>query len=241
MKEMLNKKEKNLMNIMEIKAIKILELIDDEIKNISDRLEETDYDIQKANEKLTNKIDEEIKNINKERLEEIKELNDKIKKAIFQIKKCEGKEYENKDDKFDKNEIQIEGSFFDSITSLIKKIENLDKEDSPLKNKIVDTASKIHPLLGFGVDIGITILVEAAKYFLNNFLKNKSENNYKEGLLIYKDKIEKSLKDYINNRNSDFIVFKESLIISMNISLEIVKKDIYISTENEKETWEKIK
>ena len=27
----------------------------------------------------------------------------------------------------------------------------------------------------------------------------------------------------------------------MNISLEIVKKDIYISTENEKETWEKIK
>ena len=241
LKEMLNKKEENLMNIMEIRAIKILEYIDDEIKNISDRLKETNYDIKKANEKLTNKIEEEIKNMNNERLNEIKELNNEIKTAIFQIKNSEEKEYENKNSKIDKNEIQINKSILDSFLSLIKIIENFDKEDSPLKNAIFNTLNKIHPLLGDIVKIGINVLIEVAKFVFKKLAKNQNEKNYNESLLIYKEKMEKTLKDYIDSRNSDFIVFKESFIISMNMDLELAKKDITISAENEKKTWEKLK
>ena len=77
--------------------------------------------------------------MNNERLNEIKELNNEIKTAIFQIKNSEGKEYENTNDKIDKNEIQINKSILDSFLSLIKIIENFDKEDSPLKKAIIIT------------------------------------------------------------------------------------------------------
>ena len=58
---------------------------------------------------------------------------------------------------------------------------------------------------------------------------------------MYKEKIEKSLNDYLNNRKYDFIVFKESFILSMNTLVEVTEKDIIISAEKEQETWEDLK
>ena len=58
---------------------------------------------------------------------------------------------------------------------------------------------------------------------------------------MYKEKIEKSLNDYLNNRKYDFIVFKESFILSMNTLVEVTEKDIIISAEKEQEIWKDLK
>ena len=240
-KEILNKKEENLINIIKKSRNKIFEYIDDELKHIPDRLKEADYETQKAIEKLTNKIDEEIKNMNNEREEEISELNDEIKNCKIKIEKWEGEVYENKDDKVNQNEIKISNSIPDSILSFLKNLETFEKENSPLKKNIIDFLSLIHPLIGAGFNAGISVLSEVAKFFLKKFAVKKTEKNYKEGLLMYKEKIEKSLNDYLNNRKYDFIVFKESFILSMNTLVEVTEKDIIISAEKEQETWEDLK
>ena len=175
------------------------------------------------------------------REKEIKELNSEIKTAVFAIEKLQEENYENENDKIiDKNEINIDDSIPNFIKSLMNKMEEMTKKDSNIGNSMITSAIASGPL-GIGIYIGITILIEITKFFAKLFFSLKSEKYYKEGLLKYRGKMEKTLNEYKNNRKSDFTAYKESFLSSMNIKLEMAKKDISISALDEKETWKKLK
>ena len=239
--KILREREEKLMNIMTMGTNEILNLIDDEINNISDRLKESQNDVLKAKDKLIDKINQKINDIKIKREKEIKELNNEIKAAVFAIEKLQEESYENENDKIiDKNEINIDDSIPTFIKSLMNKMEEMAKKDSNIGNAII-TSAIASGLMGIGIYIGVAILIEITKFFAKLFFNHKSEKYYKEGLLKYRGKMMKTLNEYKNNRKSDFTAYKESFLSSMNIKLEMAKKDISISALDEKETWKKLK
>ena len=92
---------------------------------------------------------------------------------------------------------------------------------------------------GFGLVVGLCmtagfLILKGISKLVVWFQKGK----YKEALIAYKDEMEVNLKEFGQNRESDFQAYKEDLLGRINLSLDLLKANI---EQIDEELWKNMK
>ena len=236
-KKIFSNKEKVILDIYTLGKYKCLEIIDDEIKNIDDRLKENNKDIEKTSKKLEGKIKEKIEEINKNQEEEIKSIIEKIENLLKDLlnKYFENKEL-SKTSVNNNRELTIVLSLFNSAFSEIAIRTGLVLIGFTIGGAAasVGVTGAAGTFLGpLGLLLGITISITAL--IIHLFSKTK---RYKTSLEELKTRITNKFNELESNFKSDFKIFQESVINELNVKLEIITKNINKIDEIK---WEQIK
>ena len=244
-------KEKTILNIFDLGKFRCNEIIDNEIKNIDERLKENDKDVEKAARKLEEKIKEQIDEVNKEQEKEINSIVTEIENLL----KDKLNEYFEKKE-FSKTNVNTNKgltmkmviSLFTSAISGIAVRSGLvligeaviagAAAGAGAAGAGVATSAVAGALLGPAgilIGLGVGVAISVTTFLIHWFSKSK---RYKNGLEESKTSIAVKFDEIKSNFSSDFKVFRESVINELNVKLEILRKDI---NKIDKEKWEEIK
>jgi len=244
-------KEKAILNIFDLGKFRCNEIIDNEIKNIDERLKENDKDVEKAARKLEEKIKEQIDEVNKEQEKQINSIVEEIENLL----KDKLNEYFEKKE-FSKTCIDTNRgltmkmviSLFTSAISGIAVRSGLvligeaviagAAASAGAAGAGVATTAVAGALLGPAgvlIGLGVGVAISVTTFLVHWFSKSK---RYKNGLEESRTSIATKFDEIKNNFSSDFKVFRESVINELNVKLEILRKDI---NKIDKEKWEEIK
>jgi len=243
-------KEEAILNIFDLGKFRCYEIIDDEMKNIDDRIKENDKDVEKAARKLEEKIKKQIDDINKKQEKEVNSIINEIENLL---KDKLNEYYEKKE--FSKTSINTNrGLTMKMIISLFTSTVSGIAVRSGLVligEAVVAGAAAGAGAAGAGaastfamallgstgmlIGLGVGITISVGTFLYHWFNKSK---RYKNGLEETKTNITLKFDEIKSNFSSDFKVFRESVINELNVKLEILKKDI---NKIDKEKWEEIK
>jgi len=231
-------KEKAILNIFDLGIFHCNEIIDDEIKNIDERLQENDKDIEKVLRKLAEKIKVQIGEVNKEKEKQVNLIITEIKNLL----KDKLNEY------FSKTNVNInKGLTMKSVISLLtstisgiavrrdllsigEKVK-AGENDGPLPSfSSIVVSSLFGPVLLIGVGV-----LSVTSYLVGWVMKSKW---YQNCLEESKNSIAIIFNEIKSDFSSDFKVLKESVINELKSKFEILRQDI---NKIDKEKWEEIK
>jgi len=244
-------KEKAILNIFDLGKYRCLDIIDDEMKNIDNRLKENNNDVEKTARKLEEKIKEKIDEVNRE---QEKEVNSIITEIENLLKDKLNEYYEKKE--FSKTSVNTNRgltmkmviSLFTSAISGIAIRSGL----VLIGEAVVAGAAASAGAAGAGVassaiagallgpagvliGLGVGVAISVTTFLVHWFSKSK---RYKSGLEESRTSISLKFDEIKSNFTSDFKVFRESVINELNVKLEIISKDI---NKIDKKKWEEIK
>jgi hypothetical protein len=227
-----------------------LYIIEDEMKNIDDRLKENNNDVEKAARKLEEKIKEKIDEVNKE---QEKEVNSIIKEIENLLKDKLNEYYEKKE--FSKTNINTNRgltmkmviSLFTSAVSGIAVRSGLvviaeavigAAAGAGAAGAGVASSAIAGALLGPAgvlIGLGVGVAISVSTFLFHWFNKTK---RYISGLEESRTSLSLKFDEIKSNFTSDFKIFRESVINELNVKLEIISKDI---NKIDKKKWEEIK
>ena len=248
LKETFEKTQNKLKECIQFGKYKVLDLIDKEIKNIDERLADSEGDVDKAAKKLIGKIEVIINEVKNNQISELELLQKKIEEHLKEIYT----KFENKNN-FDSSNIES-GSIFNirMIASLITSTVTgfLARQSvislfagagtstaattaagAALGNEIGGMAGPLGMIVG--ISVGVLLSVAIIAYNIS-----RKDKKYLELLKNFKEKMEKKFQDSEINCENNFIIYKEETFKRINIKLEIHKKEIKITN---KEKWKKYK
>ena len=250
-KDLFIQKQKKIINIIQLCKYKCMDIFENEIKNIDQRLEETEKDVEKAAKKLEEKIQKELEEMSKEQENEVKLLLNEIENLL---KENINKYYEQKNisqTKINTNKgitMKMIISLFSSTisgvavrTGLVLVGETMLYGAAAGASAAVGTtlssslAGALLGPLGIAIGFGVGIAISLGTFLIHWFSKSK---RYKNGIEEYQKTLSKKLEDYQNSFENDFIVLKDSIINELNIRVEILLKEINTIDKNK---WEEIK
>ena len=231
------KTQTNIKNIFKIGKTDIDKQIDSEIKNVSEKLRESNNDINLAFENLKEKINEITKT-----------MKDNIKKEIFNLIEEIQKDIEEIDKKLNEKNEDISISDIQTNIGLGKKMFatfaattalSLIGEVS-LANVVTETISAtVGGAIGgpIGIAIGFAVGLTASLTYLliHTFKKTK---RYERGLIQFKESMKDDLYEYEKNCLDDLKTLEDDFINKINIRLKAIHMDIFnVDTED----WKEIK
>ena len=231
------KTQTNIKNIFKIGKTDIDKQIDSEIKNVSEKLRESNNDINLAFENLKEKINEITKI-----------MKDNIKKEIFNLIEEIQKDIEEIDKKLNEKNEDISISDIQTNIGLGKKMFatfaattalSLIGEVS-LANVVTETISAtVGGAIGgpIGIAIGFAVGLTASLTYLliHTFKKTK---RYERGLIQFKESMKDDLYEYEKNCLDDLKTLEDDFINKINIRLKAIHMDIFnVDTED----WKEIK
>ena len=231
------KTQTNIKNIFKIGKTDIDKHIDSEIKNVSEKLRESNNDINLAFENLKEKINEITKT-----------MKDNIKKEIFNLIEEIQKDIEEIDKKLNEKNEDISISDIQTNIGLGKKMFatfaattalSLIGEVS-LANVVTETISAtVGGAIGgpIGIAIGFAVGLTASLTYLliHTFKKTK---RYERGLKQFKESMKDDLYEYEKNCLDDLKTLEDDFINKINIRLKAIHMDIFnVDTED----WKEIK
>ena len=231
------KTQTNIKNIFKIGKTDIDKQIDSEIKNVSEKLRESNNDINLAFENLKEKINEITKT-----------MKDNIKKEIFNLIEEIQKDIEEIDKKLNEKNEDISISDIQTNIGLGKKMFatfaattalSLIGEVS-LANVVTETISAtVGGAIGgpIGIAIGFAVGLTASLTYLliHTFKKTK---RYERGLKQFKESMKDDLYEYEKNCLDDLKTLEDDFINKLNIRLKAIHMDIFnVDTED----WKEIK
>ena len=226
------KTQTNIKNIFKIGKTDIDKQIDSEIKNVSEKLRESNNDINLAFENLKEKINEITKT-----------MKDNIKKEIFNLIEEIQKDIEEIDKKLNEKNEDISISDIQTNIGLGKKMFatfaattalSLIGEVS-LANVVTETISAtVGGAIGgpIGIAIGFAVGLTASLTYLliHTFKKTK---RYERGLIQFKESMKDDLYEYEKNCLDDLKTLEDDFINKLNIRLKAIHMDIFnVDSEN---------
>ena len=248
LKKIFEQTQKKLRESIQLGKYKALELINEEIDNIKERIKDSENDIEKAGKILIEKIEVIINEVKSNQNRELELLQKEIEGHLKEVYK----KFENKNN-LDNSTLES-SSVFDikMIASLITStvtgflarqgviyfLAEAGTSAAATTAAGATIGSEIGGMagpIGLAVGIGVGLILSAAIIAYNISRKDKK---YLETLKKFKEQIEKNFKDSENNCENNFIIYKEETFKRINIRLEIHKKEIKITN---KEKWEKYK
>ena len=227
----------NIKKIIEECNIKIFGIIDSEINNASDRLRESNKDINLAFQKLKDTIKTETEKIVPKIKKELFNLKEEIAKVLEELdKKLNDKNMELSISDFKKNiglGEKMATTFLASTTITLLGETILGEVVSETISATVEGAigGPIGIAIGFGVGITISLIRLLVYIF-------KKEKRYVNGLINFKETMKENLTIYKKECLEDLNFIEDDFIKKFNIRLTALSKDIF---NIDSEQWEKIK
>lgn len=217
----------------------ISKLINDEIRT-SYKLKQSKDDVEKAFILIEEEVKKILKCIENKRIEEINNLNIEIKNLLIEGELELNKYQENNSNISENQRPSISESFLSNVlTSISNSIEKIGTEKVAGVSASI-AAGSIGALAGlaFGLGIGLAIgLTLGIAKFIIDWNKGKK---YKEALIDYQKEIEKSLREFEENRDSDYKIYHEQFQKEIDVRKVVYKKDINSKYVDEK-LWESLK
>jgi GTPase Era involved in 16S rRNA processing len=243
-------KEKKIRNIIDLGKYKCLDVFNDELKYIEDRLKATNNDVENAAKLLEEKIQKIINDINEEQDKEVKSLLNEIEKLL---KDNINQYYEQKDltqSKINTNKgitIKMVISLFTSAVSGLAVRGGLvlfgqtviagAAAGATAAGATFSTAvagALLGPA-GIAIGFGVGVAISLGTFLVHWFSKTK---RYKNGIEDSKQNLLKKLEEFQDSFSSDFTVFRESIINELNVKVEILRKEI---TSIDKKKWDELR
>ena len=236
----------NLKKLFEEAKKDVLELIDSELSNISERLKEANKDLNEATKRLKAKIEVVIENLKTKQKEEFAQLMKKIEKEIE--KKLEEKEIKFASSDIDTNKGFTAKMIISLIASTISGIAIRTGlamiGESILAGAAAGAASTtigaaaagaVAGPVGIAIGVGVGLTISLATLLVHVFSKEK---RYEKGLKDFRIKMESDMDESENNCFEDFKTFEEEFTSAFEQKTSAIQKEI---TNIDQEQWEELK
>ena len=237
-------KEKKINSIIIIGKDKCMDIFDDELKYLDERIKDSNNDIEKASEKLQEKIKQVIEEVNNCQQKEINSIFEEIEKLLNDIinKHYEKKYLEDYEIHINKKKtLEIVKNLFNAAffkLSTISGLKNFGKEvirgglqALGFYTFLGSTFGPIGSVIGFGIGSIICFGVIIRNIFSHS-------KRYKTNIELCKIDLKQKFDQMQDSLSSDFSFYRDSIISELNIKIEILGKNI---DSINKEKWEELR
>ena len=249
--ELFKEKAKKIKEITELTIYRCNNIFEDEIKNIEERLKAVDKDVEKAAKLLESKIQGELEKMSQDQKKESESL---LREIELLLKESINKFYEHKNltkSQIDTNKgitfkmlISLFTSTLSGIavrTGLVLVAESLlagAAAAGASAGGVALSSTAAGALLGpvgIAIGFGVGIAISLTTFLVHWFSKNK---RYKNGIEGCRTQLKKKLDEFIDNFDTDFNIYRDTIIKDLNIRIGILKKQI---NSVDKKKWKEIK
>ena len=237
-------KEKQINSIIIIGKDKCMDIFDDELKYLDERIKESNNDIEKASEKLQEKIKQVIEEVNNCQQKEINSIFEEIEKLLNDIinKHYEKKYLEDYEIHINKKKtLEIVKNLFNvafSKLSTILGLKNFGKEvirGGLQALGFYTFTGSTFGTIGAVIGLGIGSIICFGIIIRNIFSSSK---RYKTNIELCKIDLKQKFDQMQDSLSSDFSFYRDSIISELNIKIEILDKNI---DSINKEEWEELR